>query len=73
MSMRKDDRARWGRYVIGQPLGDRACSSPEVSFDHEEGEGMSPFNLASLLGFFGEGLGMSSSKHSDDNVKKYAI
>ena len=45
----------------------------DLQLDHEEGEGISPFNLASLFGFLGEGLGMSSSTNKEDNVKKYAI
>ena len=45
----------------------------DLQLDHEEGESISPFNLASLFGFLGEGLGISSSTNKEDNVKKYAI
>ena len=41
--------------------------------DHEEGEGLSPFNIAALLGFYGDGFGGGLAKSEHNVVEKYAL
>ena len=56
--------------LVKKSLEDR---DHDLKLDHEEGEGLSPFNIAALLGFFGDGFGGGSAKSEHNVVEKYAL